>query len=354
MTQINSQQISSNDFFSISVVDNAIVIEFFKDNNVLSSSWLNGGYQENIKYVINQSLEPDDYIVMESMDFDSFQENYMNKIGCDPSKSSGLLTSACMDNYYVSCYSYEDLSVTSVVTGGADKNGCKAGDPARFYEHNNKYSQTAGTINIFVIIDANLEAGALVTASITATEAKTSVLEDLKLESQYSTNIATGTGTDGICIISNKSSDNHIENAGKHSKLGELIAKSVQDAIRVAIKLQTAMCREYQKTVLSRLTRFNVDFETLFSNTSNISRVDYASLLYPYSNDTNNISWISMVINLVDEYQAGLLTMDEVVKPIRKTIKTFTGYDSNRNLDSVDEIIEYIITAINYDLLKKD
>ncbi len=354
MNQVNSELISCNDFFSISVIDNAVVIEFFKDNNVLSSSWLNGGYQENIKYVINQSLQPEDYNKMETMDFDTFQEKCMNKIGCDPSKSTGLLTSACMDNYYVSRKTYKQLSVTSIVTAGADKNGCKAGDTSSFYEYNNKYSQVAGTINIIVIIDANLDPGTLICANITATEAKTSVLEDLKLESQYSTNIATGTGTDGICIISNKSSSNHIENAGKHSKLGELIAKSTQEATRFALEYQTAMCCEYQKTVLSRLTRFNIDFESLFSKTDNISRNDYVSLLYPYINDTDNISWISMVIDLVDEYQNGLLSINEIEYPLKKTIKTFTGFYNNKNLDSIDSIMDYILDAINYDILKKD
>ncbi|MCD7781946.1 MAG: adenosylcobinamide amidohydrolase [Methanosphaera sp.] len=303
-------------------------------------------------HVVNQSLESDDYNEIDSMDYPTFQSMCMNKLGLNPDKSTGLFTSACMDNYGISTLEYEQLRVTSIVTAGADKNGTKAGDPASFYEYNNKYDLLNGTINIICLIDANLDDGALVTASITLTEAKTSLLEDLKLESQYSTNIATGTGTDGLAIISNKSSPNHLENAGKHSKLGELIAKTVYDATLDAIKLQTAMCPQYQKTILSRLTRFNIDFKQLYEKTDNISINDYATLFYPYNNDTDNIAWLSMIINLIDEYQTGLLEFNEIIRPIKRSINEYTGYNVNDKLSSLEEIIDELVCAINYDILK--
>lgn len=353
MSYTYSETIYSNDIFDIIKRDGAIIVKFKVDNNLIISSWLNGGYQENIYYVVNQSLEEEDYDEIATMDYADFQKICMNKLNLNPNLSTGLITSACMDNYAISFKSYKDLKVTSIVTAGADKNGIRAGDPSSFYEHNHDYLPIPGTINIITIIDANLEPGALITASITATEAKTSILEDLKLESQFSTKIATGTGTDGICIVSNKSSSNHIENAGKHSKLGELIAKSVQEATKKALYLQTAMSSDYQKTVLSRLTRFNVTFDTFYEKSNKYDKLDYATKLFPFINDTYNIAWISSVVNLIDEVQDNLLDLIDIVEPVQKIVESFIGVRFTVNPKSTDDIINYLIDSINIYLEKE-
>ncbi len=351
MSEIYSQRIYSSDTFNISVKYGSLIIEFNVDNNLIISSWLNGGYQENITSVVNQSVEGDDYQILESVSYPDFQKLSFEKLGLDPLTSTGLITSACMDNYAISTKKYKQLEVTALVTAGADKNGTKAGDPASFYEYNNKYVQV-GTINIFLMINANLEKGSLVTALITATEAKTSVLQDLKLESQYSTCIATGTGTDGICVVSNKSSSNNIENAGKHSKLGELIAKTVQEATRKALYFQTWMSEEYQKTVLSRLSRFNIDFDNLYEN-SGIDKLEYATKFYLFNNNSNNISWISMIINLIDEVQNNLMTIDDITPCIKQVTKTCMDIDIDYDINSIGDILEYIIIVINKKIIKE-
>ena len=60
-----------------------------------------------------------------------------------------------------------------------------------------------GTINTIILVNANLGYETLLDAFMTATEAKTVALNDLKIQSQYSNGYATGTGTDGLCIFSN-------------------------------------------------------------------------------------------------------------------------------------------------------
>jgi adenosylcobinamide hydrolase len=136
--------------------------------------------------VVNLTVDGTDYDDVSDGDFDDFQKNKFKYLGLNPEKTAGLLTSACMDNLAISIKKYEELKVTSIVTAGADKNAVKAGDKASFYEYNNNYFNHFGTINIITLIDANLQDGSLVTASITATEAKSSVLQDLKIESKYS------------------------------------------------------------------------------------------------------------------------------------------------------------------------
>lgn len=352
MSGFYSEKIFTNELFDVFKQDAAIVVYLKKENNLIISSWINGGYQENLKYIVNQTLDGTDYDEMVSMDYSTFQTRCMEKINLNPNESAGMATSACMDNYAISVCEYKDLKVTSIVTAGADNNGIKVGDPASFYEHNNEYNLDVGTINIITIIDANLEPGTLITASITATEAKTSVLQDLKLESQFSTHIATGTGTDGICVISNKSSDNHIENAGKHSKLGEIIAKSVQEATRKALYLQTEMCISYQKSVLNRLSRFNIDFDTFYNKTEGITKTDYAMKFNNFNSNTENIAYISGIIDLIDETQTNLLEICDVAHPIKNIIKLFLDVEYDVEFNSIDDVLNYLIDAINTHLLK--
>jgi adenosylcobinamide hydrolase len=339
--------------FNVSIVDNAIVLKLNTNNNLLISSWHNGGYHENMDYVVNQSLIPSDYSIIEKINNNNFQIKRFEELELNPDKSTGLITSANMDAYSIVTKKYKELSVTTIVTAGADKNAVKAGDAASFYEYDNDYQIIAGTINIITFIDANLEAGGLTTALITITEAKTSVLEDLKIESNFSTHIATGTGTDGVCVISNKSSNNHLENAGKHSKLGELIGNSVREAVFEALYLQTGMCAEYQKTVLSRLSRFDVSFDDLYSKTNGMDIVDYAQIFYEFNKNVKYISWVSCVINLIDEYQMGLLDMNEITDSIFILTNAFLNIDKKIvRFESINQIIDYVIDSINCFLIE--
>lgn len=333
--------------FDVALKHKAIIIELKCPTRTIISSWHNGGYNEDLKYIVNQTVEDVDYTLMDEMPIDEYQKYLFSKINLDADKTAGLITSACMDNAVIEHEVYKDLNVTAIVTAGADKNGIKASDPASFYEHNHKYEACIGTINIIVLINANLDQGTLVNAIITATEAKTSVLEDLKVESQYSNAIATGTGTDGICITSNKNSSNHIENAGKHSKLGELIAQTVRRATFKALELQTFMSVQFQYDVISRLTRFNIDFDELYKRSNFNSKVEYASKLYHFISLGENISWASMIINLVDEVNNNTLKLEDVSCIIKRLTQNYIGVDVDYKFNKSSDIIDYMVLVIN-------
>lgn len=101
---------------------------------------------------------------------------------------------------------------------------------------------------------------------MTATEAKTVALNNLKIPSQYSNGFATGTGTDGVAIFSNLESDNHLTNAGKHSKLGELIAQSVIESVMKAIGKQVWITNKSQSNALVRLNRYTLDINRFYDD----------------------------------------------------------------------------------------
>lgn len=351
MIKYCSETIINDLFFNLIKMEDSLVINLKKDNNLLISSWLNGGICYNMDNVVNLTVDGTDYDELLDGNFDNFQKKKFLNLALNPEKAAGLLTSACMDNYAISVKKYEELKVTSIVTAGADKNAVKAGDKASFYEYNNNYFNHFGTINIIIIIDANLQDGSLVTASITATEAKTSVLQDLKIESQYSSNIATGTGTDGICIISNKNSDNHLENAGKHSKLGELIATTVYEATKEALYLQTFMSEDFQKTVLSRLSRFNITFDDFYNKVYS-NKNEYLSKFYVFNKNQQNVAFVSSIINLIDEVQLGLLELKDILAPVNILLTSCLHIPiENKKIENIEDILDLIITSINRYLL---
>ena len=69
---------------------------------------------------------------------------------------------------------------------------------------------------------------------VTCTEAKTAAIQELLAGSNYSTGLATGSGTDQTIIVANSDSELYFEGAGKHSKMGELIGKTVTKAVKAA------------------------------------------------------------------------------------------------------------------------
>jgi len=165
---------------------------------------------------------------------------------------------------------FRDLTVVAVCTGGVETNAGRAGDPASVYEWNGSYEQVAGealaphgTINTLLFINHELTPGAMVRSVMTATEAKSAALQELAVHSRYSDGLATGTGTDQIGVAARLHTGAILAGAGKHCVLGELIGKTVHDAILETLKLQNALTPEGQRSVVRHLERFGATRERL-------------------------------------------------------------------------------------------
>ena len=137
---------------------------------------------------------------------------------------------------------------------------------------------------------------------MTATEAKTVALNNLKIPSQYSNGFATGTGTDGVCIFSNLESDNTLTNAGKHSKLGELIALAVTESVTKAIAKQVWINNNTQSNALVRLNRYALDIND-FYDTLDCDKLEFIKQLRIDAKIQENVAITSSVLNLIDEVE---------------------------------------------------
>jgi adenosylcobinamide hydrolase len=179
--------------------EHSFVIRFQGKRNVLSTSWLNGGYCEYLTAVFNHQVSLEVCEMCNTVEaVKKYLESVAESHSLDPNTVCGLMTCANMKNTAIVPESYRDLCVCAIVTAGINENGGRAGDPASYYETDESFEPIGGTINTILIINADLPEYAMGKALMTATEAKAVALQQLMARSIYSHGIATGSGTDMI------------------------------------------------------------------------------------------------------------------------------------------------------------
>ena len=310
-----------------------IFVKFNIKRNGISTSKLNGGFSSNFKGAFNHHLSQENIDYLENHDVRDYLIHHCLSLNIDSEHMTGLITLALMENVSIVTKAYEGLEVTAITTAGVRTNAVRAGDSASFCEKNGKF----GTINTIILINVNLGYETLLDAFMTATEAKTVALNDLKIPSQYSNGYATGTGTDGLCIFSNLESDNVLTNAGKHSKLGELIGICVIESVKKAIKKQVWISEKSQSNALVRLNRYSLDIN-LFYDSLDCDKEEFIKLLQKDMKKQDNVAITASVLNLIDEVECNLikkedalLLLDELAGkcnsyPIKKLLEYWINY----------------------------
>ena len=293
-----------------------LIIMFNRPRKVLSTSVYNGGYSETLAAVFNHDCNPGAGMActLRAPTYEEHMRLIAGEAGLNPDRVTGMATAASMDNVAVCAREYENLTVTALVTGGIEVNGGRAGDPATHFQPLEKEAITKpGTINIMLVIDADLPAGVLARALVTCTEAKTAALQELLADSRYSSGLATGSGTDQTIIIANPASPLYLESAGKHSKLGELIGLAVKQAVKEALQRQTGLSPAKQHSVLRRCRRYGITEETVWQSyqargAESLSKALFMEHLHALDKETSLVTYASLYIHLLDQMEWELLT----------------------------------------------
>lgn len=255
-----------------------ISARFNVPHRVLSTCRAHGGQREDLTCVFNhQCCEPAGH--SQSIPVSAYQnpEAYTQLIcelyGLPPETSAVLSTAANMHCASIQTETFDTLIVTAIVTGGVESNAGRAGDAASYLETEAGSAplqatdaadpNKQGTINTLLFINRELTPGAMARTIMMATEAKTSVLQELSVPSRYSEGLATGTGTDQIAVACKRDTGKPLTSAGKHSKLGELIARAVRRATRETLTRQNGLTPCYCCSVVHLLRRFGVDQDGL-------------------------------------------------------------------------------------------
>ncbi len=306
-----------------------VTVIFSGPRDTLSTSWLNGGYQKDLLGVFNEHLhfKDDDSVRLEGGSPEAHLRSRSRELfGNDA--TSGLLTAALMENAVLVTEAYEDLEVTAVVTGGIDVNGGRVGDPASYLERNGDFTLRTGTINTLLLVSASLPEYAMVRSLITVTEAKTSILQELRAPSRYSNGIATGSGTDMVAIVSDPNSDLKLTDAGKHSKLGELIGRTVREATAEALRRQTGLGMVQQLNALVRLGRYREIANTLIGN--------------KWSKDPGIVALTEAILHTMDQGEWGMLdeaTIDLTCSRLLDDICSIIGINYHQTDDVLTTLI---------------
>lgn len=309
-----------------------IFVKFNVRRNGISTSKLNGGFSSSFKSVFNHHLSQENIDYLENHDLQDYLIKHCQSLDIDSNYSTGLTTLAEMNHVSIVTKSYRDLEVTALTTAGVRTNAVRAGDSGEFYEENGKF----GTINTIILINANLGYETLLDAFMTATEAKTVALTELKIPSQYSNGYATGTGTDGLCVFSNLDSENVLTNAGKHSKLGELIGRAVIESVKKAVKKQVWISPKSQSNALVRLNRYTLDIDEFYCNLD-YDKEEFIRLLQKDMEKQDNVVITSSVLNLIDEVECGLVEKEDALVLGNELIDSCSSYP-------ISELLKYWIS----------
>ena len=214
---------------------NTLLVSFAEKRSILSTI---DGYRK-VNHVGNTYISHEmEKTVMTIKDYQRFEKQLPLSLGIKPSQISFMSTGVDMDKLSVSEKSYKNLHVCCIATGGAKNNALRMGvDSGDWVETKNSFELSTGTINILLLTNVTLTTGAMARAIITATEAKTAALQDLRYMSTPSPQLqATGTGTDTMIVVSGTDPELTIRHTGGHTKMGELIAKATKEAVAQALK----------------------------------------------------------------------------------------------------------------------
>jgi len=213
--------------------EDTIFINYNKEMFAFSTSQLNGGInriQHSFNHQLAQWVETAEDLPGGNLK--NYLEYNARRLGLDSKRTTGLITSASMDNASIVHQSYRAASLLALVTAGAGVNAVRAGEPAAYDEiYYGRFVPIAGTINIILVLEFAVPIECLARTAIVVTEAKTAALQDLNVKSCFSEGGATGTGTDGLIVACNVDGEHLFSDVGTQSRLGELICTAVKKGV---------------------------------------------------------------------------------------------------------------------------
>ena len=253
-----------------------LVVDIVGPHRVFSTSPRNGGQADHVRYLVNhQSCEGGGHHERSPVIVDQGQEAYHDIVCAEvelPSDATVTMGTAANMNY-AACVVERDVEVevTAVVTAGVRTNAVCAGDPATWRETRDgivKAPAVAGTINTLLLINTPVQVGALMRVAVTMTEAKSAALQQLAVPSCYSSDLATGTGTDQFALAAPMSGEAPLTSASPHTKFGEIVGRAVRQATVEALRWQNGLEASFTRSLFHALGRYGVKEATIVADLS--------------------------------------------------------------------------------------
>ena len=271
----------------------SLIIDFKTPVAVISTL---EGPRRGILAVGNHYLPPPCWGITHSLGLDKARARVYRVLEKSGRDTSFLFTGADMANLAVEQATFRDLKVYALVTAGVEGNALRLSqDEGRFYE--------PGTINIILLTNCRLSPRALSRALIAATEAKTAALQDLDIRSaeQPLACQATGTGTDNIIVVGGQGAA--LDNAGGHSKMGELLGRAVYQGVREAVAKQNGITSG--RSLWQRLQERRLGLYEMVRNLPEASRGQVQHLWETVMLEPRYAGFMETALALSDAYARG-------------------------------------------------
>jgi len=308
------------------VKDKCVVIHSNIELEVLTSSDKGPGYAK-YSWIVNRQVPLDsDHSKLNDVWLKTVEQLHL------PKQTLGFVTSVDVNKVAVVSEKHEDIIVCAVVTAGVGA-AIASGDKAT--EDTN-----AHTVNIILLIQSELPVNSMVGAVVTATEAKAAVFRELDLRSSVSGEVATGTASDGIAVACTGVGKRNVF-AGTGSKLGELIGRTVKEAVKTCLKSESNVAPG--RSAVRRLEERGIKLEELVKNgtqlyekqlqkqmTKELKQALSRSLKEALT-DTNVATLVLAGLRLGEDYRLGLLpkgsfkTFSQSCGRINQTLGTNIG-----------------------------
>ncbi|MBE6527563.1 MAG: hypothetical protein E7Z64_00095 [Thermoplasmata archaeon] len=333
------------------------LIALFPDDGfkVLSSGFTNGGFVDSPESVANIGTMggmPEFSCMFGGLDEnDECALDYAARLGLDPRRTVCMCTAANMVNAVITNRQTPDgIGVSTAITAGILHNGGRSGDPATYDESADETENTNGTIVILLSVDAQLSDMAMVQALMIATEAKTSVVQELQARSLYSPNIATGSGTDQVAVIIRKGSK-QVRTIDRNSDLAMTISGCVRDGLRKAFDLQSGMDTELQSDVMTILSRYGLTQDVIRNEIRFPATMkELLTALDIIRRDRYTAAMAAAVLEIQDEVRKGVVD-DKAGLDVARRIcvdNVIGGYASEverirlESAESIPEMVSYL------------
>ncbi len=281
-------------------INKSLVITLNAPMSVLSTL---EGFKHGVTVIGNHYIPPETWQMVHDQGLDAFKEQVFDVLNLSAGSAAFVFTGADMDHLSVAKEAFKDIEVTVFATAGVDGNAMRTSrDTGGFYE--------PGTINLIILTSHRLTPRAMTRAMITATEGKTAALLDLDIRSSYARGRyrATGTGTDNI-LVAEGTGPAVLDNAGGHTKLGELIGKAVHRAVIEAVRKQNSITPDLN--IFKRLEKRGIFLHELIleepacqcENLENVLIETVETLLL----DPLHQGFVATALAVSDEYDKGLI-----------------------------------------------
>ena len=277
----------------------SLIVDFKKPMKIISTL---EGERTGITSIGNHYSPPPCWGIEHDCRLAALRSRIYKVIEKNEASTSFLFTGADMDNLAVKIKKFKKMKVYALVTAGVTSNAMRMSkDNGNYYE--------PGTINIIILTNMKLTDRAMTRAIISVTEAKTAALLDLDIRSSYNAKEyrATGTGTDNIIVV--QGAGTLIDNTGAHTKMGELISKSVYEGVKEAIYRQNGIIAS--RNIFQRLKDRKINIFGLITKIEcncNIKKNNLSAGVEKILLNPKYSGFLKAALVISDDYEKGLLS----------------------------------------------